>query len=67
MSAAGGIENGAPPLNGFRRQSMMHDSRREKAQSVSLPGSIFCLPQLSAMSRLANSELSPSATIQPTT
>jgi hypothetical protein len=33
MSAVGGIENGAPPLNGFRRQTMMHDRRREKAQA----------------------------------
>ncbi len=34
---------------------------------VSFPGSIACLPQVSAMSRLAQLELSPSATIQPTT
>ena len=33
MSAVSGIENGAPPLNGFRRQTMMHHSRREQAQS----------------------------------
>ena len=33
MSAVGGIENGAPPLNGFRGQAVMHHSRREKAQS----------------------------------
>jgi hypothetical protein len=33
MSAAGGIENGAPPLNGFRCQTIMNHSRREKAQS----------------------------------
>jgi hypothetical protein len=43
MSAVGGIGNGAPLLNGFRCQTMMHHSRREKAQSgmavlVVIPG-----------------------------
>ena len=31
MSAIGGIENAAPPLNGFRRQTIMHHRGREKA------------------------------------
>ena len=43
MSGVGGVENDAPPRNGFRRQTMMHHSRREKAQSgmavlVVIPG-----------------------------
>ena len=43
MSAVSGIENGTPLLDGFRRQAMMHDSRREQAQSgmavfVVIPG-----------------------------
>jgi hypothetical protein len=33
MSGVGGVENDAPPLNGFRCQTMMHHGRREKAQS----------------------------------
>jgi hypothetical protein len=43
MSAVGGIENGAPPLNGLRCQTVMYHSRREKSQSgmavlVVIPG-----------------------------
>ena len=43
MSTVGCVENGAPPLDGFRRQTMMNHSRREKAQSgmavlVVIPG-----------------------------
>jgi len=33
MSQVSGIENGAPPLNGFRRQAVMHHSGSEEAQS----------------------------------
>src|ERR1019366_7009598 len=32
MSAVGGVENSATPFNGFRSQTVMNHSRREKAQ-----------------------------------
>ena len=43
MSAVSGIQNDTPLLDGFRRQAMMHDSRKEKAWSgmavlVVIPG-----------------------------
>ena len=43
MSAVGGGENGAPPFNRFRSQTIMNHSRREKTQSgmtvlVVIPG-----------------------------
>ena len=34
MSAVGGIENGAPLLNGFRRQTMMHDSAFDSLKTI---------------------------------
>jgi hypothetical protein len=52
MSTVGRIENGAPPLNGFRRQTMMHHSRSEQAQSgmaVFLVMYVTYLPKLSAI------------------
>ena len=43
MSAVGGVENSTAPFNRFRSQTIMNNSRREKAQSgmavlVVIPG-----------------------------